>query len=111
MPATDTPTVREPFVGLAFPVIRVRYAGPTDCRGSRYAASCRGVRLQRSYDHALSASENAHAAAAACWQKVRATHKDVYDGDNQERVLIPGDLDRSSYSFTVVPLGFFEALS
>ncbi len=98
----------DPYIGLAFPVVRVRYAGPTNSRGSRYVATVRGTRLSRSYDDALSASENAHATAHDCWVKYRAAHADAFAGDDQPRVFIPGDLDASSYAFTVVPAGFLQ---
>ena len=94
------------FVGLAFPVIRVRYAGPTDFRGSRYIATLRGVRLTQSYDYALSGPANAYCAAVQCWDKYRAQHAEAYKGDEQARVFIPGDLDANSYAYLVVPEGF-----
>ncbi len=110
---SDLITVEEarsktPFAGLAFPVIRVRYAGPTDYRGRRYIATLRGVRAIVSYSYELSASENATAAALKVWDKYRALHVEAYAGDEQSRVFIPGDLDANSYAFTVVPEGFLS---
>jgi hypothetical protein len=97
---------QDSFVGMAFPVVRVRYAGPTNYRGARYIATLRGVRVIDGYDHALDGSRNAYNAARACWQKYRAQHEEAFAGDDQERVFIPGDLDAASYAFTVVPAGF-----
>ena len=96
------------LTGLAFPVIRVRYAGPTDHRGSRYIATVRGVRFTASYDYALDGPANARYAAGRCWDKYRSEHSEAYDGDTQPRVFIPGDLDADSYAFTVVPEGFLQ---
>ncbi len=99
---------RDSLVGLAFPVVRVRYAGPTDYRGARYIATLRGVRVIEGYDYAHDGSRNAYAAAVACWNKYRDQHAEAYAGDEQERVFIPGDLDADSYAFTVVPSGFLS---
>jgi len=102
-------TNTERFSGLAFPVITVRYAGPTDHRGSRYIATLRGVRHTEHYDDALDGPGNARNAAVACWQKYRdSLPREYFDPDDQERVLIPGDLNASSYAFTVVPAGFLS---
>lgn len=103
---TPTPMAQDALVGLAFPVIRVRYAGPTYYKDSRYIATLRGVRHTESYDYALGGSGSAYNAAVACWDKYRAQHADAYAGDDQPCVFIPGDVDASSYSFTVVPAGF-----
>ncbi len=104
---TDTPNA-EALIGLAFPVIRVRYAGPTNHRGSRYIATLRGVRVTRSYDCAENGSRNAYEAALACWKKYRDSlpHEWADAEPLDERVFIPGDLDADSYAFTVVPVGF-----
>ncbi len=101
-------TVAPDLTGLSFPVIKVRYAGPTDYRGSRYIATLRGVRHTESYDHALDGSRNAANAARACWAKYREQHAEAFAGDEQPRVFIPGDLDADSYAYTVVPAGFLS---
>ena len=98
---------QDTFVGLAFPVVRVRYAGPTDTLGSRYIATLRGRRKVRSYDYALSASENAYKAAVSCWAEY-VTLERLEPYDETAQVLIPGDLSDDSYAFTVVPAGFLE---
>ena len=56
----------------ANPAIVTTYRGPTDTRGSRITVTgCyRPVRMTVPYDHALSASEN-HAAAAAAFIEAR----------------------------------------
>ena len=94
----------ETFVGLAFPVIKVRFAGPTNSRGSRYIATMRDVRVTHSYDHALSASENAFRAARKCWSSYQTSLMQNVAED--PRVFIPGDLSNDSYAFTVVPTAF-----
>ena len=94
------------FVGLAFPVVKVRFAGPTDTRGSRYIATCRGVRATHSYDHALSGSENAYRAACKCWGAYQ-TSSMVNIADDP-RIFIPGDLSADAYAFTVVPAAFLD---
>ena len=92
--------------GLAFPVVRVRYAGPTDHRGSRYVASCRGTTVTHSYDSALSASVNARHAAERCLERYHERLAESVDIDFRPSLLIPGDLSRDSYCFTVVPTAY-----
>jgi hypothetical protein len=106
MPVTDTPREQDSFVGLAFPVIRVRYLGPTNHRGSRYVATLRGVRVTVPYDYALDGSRNAYNAAAECWKRYRFRYSNAFEGDTDPRVFIPGDLTDDSYSFTVVPASY-----
>lgn len=95
--------------GLAFPVVKVRYAGPTDYKGSRYIATLRGVSVHHSYDHALSASVNARHAAERCWWKYRQSLDVPVTDDEAPRLFIPGDLSRGSYCFTVVSASYLEA--
>lgn len=97
------------FVGLAFPVVRVRFAGPTNTKGSRYLATCRGIRATHNFDDALSASENAYRAACKCWGAYQ-TSKMVNIADDP-RVFVPGDLDDSSYAFVVVPAAYLKGES
>lgn len=95
---------QNPFAGMAFPIIRVRYAGPTNHRGSCYIATLRGIRFVRPLDYELSGSENAYQAALECWK----LYQDGVGGarsDYRERVFIPGDLSDDSYCFTLVPAG------
>lgn len=96
----------ERFAGLAFPVVRVRFAGPTNTRGSRYIASVRGVRATHSYDHALSASENALRAARKCWSAYQTSQ--MVNINDDPRVFIPGDLSSSEYAFTVIPAAYLN---
>jgi hypothetical protein len=105
----DTASPQDSLVGLAFPVIRVRYAGPTDHRGARYIATLRGVRHTEHYDDALDASRNAYNAAAACWETYRFRYSEAWASDTTPRVLVPGDLSESEYSFTVIPASYFAA--
>lgn len=103
---TQTRTqTRNPLDGLAFPVVKVRYAGPTNTRGSRYIATLRNTRIVRPYDHALSGSENAYRAAVACWARYEILER-MTPYDETTQVLIPGDLSDDTYAFTVVPAGF-----
>jgi hypothetical protein len=94
----------ERFAGLAFPVVKVRYAGPTNTLGGRYIASVRDVRVTHSYDHAISSSDNALRAARKAWSKYQ-TSKMVNINDDP-RVFIPGDLSDDSYVYLVVPSAF-----
>jgi hypothetical protein len=92
--------------GLAFPVARVRFAGPTDYHGARYYATLRRdsertYRASVPYSYALSASENALRAARIVHEKALA---DTDGGAPADYVAIPGDLDASSYVFTFVPV-------
>lgn len=105
-------TMTTDFTGYAFPVIRSRFAGPTDTRGSRYNASLRrGDETDRAtvrYDHALSSGENARRAAVAVWEKhqKRMTATTGIDDSATARVFIPGDAP-DGYVFVVVPAYFF----
>ena len=94
---------QEMFAGFAFPVVRVRFAGPTNHRGSRYIATLcgRDVRVTHSYNHARSASENALLAAQKCWGSYQT--QNMVNVNDDPRLFIPGDLSSDSYSFTVVP--------
>lgn len=99
------------FEGLAFPVVKVRYAGPTDTKGSRWIATMRRdnerlFRATASYNHDLpSGADNALAAARVCYALALVDsnalgpvkrHVDDY-------VSVPGDLDSDTYVFTFVP--------
>jgi hypothetical protein len=113
------PISQETFRGLAFPVARTRYAGPTNTRGSRYVASIRrdNERTYRAtvhYDAALSPSENALAAALKCFQAALIGNYHDYQSveleppSARDYVAVPGDLDANGYSFTFVPLYIFN---
>jgi hypothetical protein len=96
---------QETLSGLAFPVARVRFAGPTNYRGARYYATLRRdsertYRASVPFSYALSASENALRAARMVHEKALA---DTGGGAPEDYVAIPGDLDASSYVFTFVP--------
>lgn len=110
MSTSDNTAAPDLLDGFTFPVVRVRYAGPTDCRGSRYIATLRGVRHTHDYDHALEGRANAHAAALACWAKYRAGLTPEATAVEEPRVFVPGDLDANSYSFTVVPVGVLRGV-
>lgn len=106
MSDTTTAAPEDRFVGLAYPVVKVRYAGPTDTQGTRYIATLRRVRHIEHYDYALEGRANAYNAAWACWTKYQNGLPEVFrDDDQRQRVLVPGDLDADSYTFTVVPAG------
>lgn len=92
--------------GLAFPVVTVRYRGPTDHRGSRWLARCGDTRYAIAYDYALDASDNAARAAWACWRRYWTAHTGPGWTDDEPRVFIPGDLNDSTYTYTVVPERF-----
>lgn len=94
------------LVGLVFPVIKVRFAGPTNTLGSRYIATCRGIRATHSYDHALSASENAYRAARKCWGAYQTSN--MVNITHDPRLFIPGDLSDDAYAFTAVPAAYLN---
>ena len=105
----STKTKQDSLVGLVFPVIRVRFAGPTNTRGSRYIATIRGITATRDYSHELSASENAYRAALKAWNKYQAGHGSMdVEERSQPRLFIPGDFSDNLYTFTVVPIAFLE---
>lgn len=95
------------FEGLAFPVVKVRYAGPTDTKGSRWIATLRRsrdevTRVTAGYHSELPAgADNAYVAARECFAK----HLASWDSDNDasDYVAVPGDLDPDTYVFTFVP--------
>lgn len=97
------------FDGLAFPIVRVRYAGPTNYRGSRWIATMRrdnerSYRVVTPYDASLSTgTRNAIVAARACWDKARADLG--WDG---EYIAIPAELDADTYAFTFVFSGILN---
>ena len=57
---------------MALRLIRVRYAGPTNTRGSRYVASCPETRARHTepYDHSRSREDNVEAAAEALMSRL-----------------------------------------
>src|SRR5438309_2140569 len=93
---------QETFDPFAFPVVKVRYAGPTNTKGSRWIAtlrrdSKRTYRATVNYDHAEpSGAQNAIRAAWECWRKAR--NDLIPAGKNYctDYVAIPGDLDANA---------------
>lgn len=111
----SSPITQEAFAGFAFPVVRVKYAGPTNSRGSRWIASCRidnerTVRCTLPYRHEVaSGSVNALPAAVECMQRAFAAGSGGWEHPQvADYVAIPGDLSASEYSFTFVPAYFFN---
>ena len=102
----------ETFKGLAFPVARVRYAGPTNYRGSRWIASIRRdnertYRSQVSYRSELpSGSQNAIRAALTCLATMLADNPGLETSAN-DYVAAPGELSADEYVFTFVPRYFW----
>lgn len=103
--SAQTTITQETFDGLAFPVIRVKYAGPTDTKGARWIASMRrdnerSYRVTVGYDSGeREGAANAIHAARACWEKAC----DDLGVPKGEHVAIPADLSASEYAFTMVP--------
>lgn len=102
--ALDRDTLR--MVGLAFGVIRVRYAGPTDTHGSRLIATIDGTRRIVGYDPAMSSSQNHGAAALVAWKHYRRTGHGSWAADDSPVVFIPADPGDGSRLYTVVPEGY-----
>ena len=110
MPDTDTAREPDAFVGLAFPVIRVRFAGPTDHNQARYVASLRGARFTQPFHHGPEGTSRlAYMAAVGCWNAYRAK-LDNPDVDQRDVVFIPGDNGADEYVYTVVPAEYFGRL-
>ena len=96
------------YVGLSFPVIRVRFSGPTDHHGARYVASLRSPlgtvqHFEPFHVGPEGPSELAHKAARACWEKYLAERR--YE-EEEPRAFIPGDMGPDEYVFLAVPEGF-----
>ncbi len=100
---------QETFDALAFPVIRVKRAGATDYRGTRWIATCRRDN-ERKYRVVCAAEDgsrgpfSATAAALKCWKAVCADNGSW----NHQHIAVPGDLDADSYAFTMVPRYIFN---
>lgn len=101
----------ETFDGLAFPVARVRYSGPTDTRGGRWRASIRRdadrtFRASAPYDHDTGGGGRGALPAAL---KALESALDAIDPDTtvDDYVAVPGDLSADAYIFTFVPAHFF----
>jgi hypothetical protein len=101
----------ETFAGLAFTTAKVRYAGPTNARSSRWIATItRGqdtTRVIEPYDSASAGgARNALPTAQACFEKVRkAIDEPTYP---HEWIAIPGELDADTYAFTFVPAEYLN---
>lgn len=97
------------LVGLAFPVIRVRFAGPTDHRGARWIASYHGVRFVQPFHVGPEGpSELAGRAAYCCWRKyVNSRGADMVD--DGPRLMIPGDAGPDEYAYLAVPERFLQS--
>ena len=98
---------QESLTGFAFPVIKVRFAGPTNSSGARYIATVRGIRVTTPMDYALNPSENAYRAARKCWGAYQTSL--MVNINDDPRILIPGDLSDDAYAFTVVPTALLKA--
>jgi hypothetical protein len=101
----------ESFAGLAFTVVRVRYAGPTNTRGSRWIATItRGserTRVTMPYrSERPHGAVNALPAAQACFAKVRRAINEPTDPS--EWVAIPAELNADEYAFTFVPSDYLN---
>lgn len=91
------------LVGLAFPAIRTRYRGPTECRRSRIIATMYDTRYTIGYDDAKSPGRNHAEAAYGCWQRHRTAARETLGFDDEPRVFIPADTHTEGYTYTVVP--------
>jgi hypothetical protein len=95
------------FDGYCFTAVKVRFAGSTNTRGSRWVASLyRGnddiTRTTLPYDHARAGgAANARPAAEACFVKARQTIDEPTNLDDW--YVVPAELNADSYVFTFVP--------
>lgn len=103
------------FEGFAFPLIVVKYCGPTNTRGSRYVAtlaryegmsggSVRLARVARSFDYGPTPSHQALSVARECWAK-------YLPNDEGARVFVPADMADGHTGYVVVPAGMLEVAS
>jgi hypothetical protein len=105
-------TTNQTFDGLAFPVARVRYSGPTDTRGGRYNASLyrdrdRTYRASVPYGHDIGGG--ARGALPAALKVLECALVDITSGATvADYVAIPGDYSDDAYVFTFVPAYFFD---
>jgi len=88
------------MAGLAFPVIKVRYNGPTNTRGGGFTGTLRRdgetiARVRKPYDHSTNGPRQAMDVAKATWAK-------YLPEDDEKRVFIPGEAG-NEYVYVVVP--------
>lgn len=107
-------TTTPDFETLAFPLIVVKYYGPTDTLGSRYVATLKRyggmsegtrtlARVTVGINGSRELSTQAHDAARAVWAKYGADT----DGDPTPRAFVPVAMWDGSTGFAVVPVRFF----
>lgn len=109
---TDKPSAPATLEGFAFPLVVVKYHGPTDYRGSRFIATLARhegmgmgrvtlARVTASYDYAATVAAQGLALARAAWDKYAATRE--FAQSASESVFVPVDMPDGSNGFVVVP--------
>jgi hypothetical protein len=87
--------------GLAFPLIKVRFHGPTDNNWQRWTASYDGRRITRPYDDSIEdGARNALPVAQELWERV--LKENQMNQTIKDYILIPVNVDSSSYGFVPV---------
>jgi hypothetical protein len=93
---------QEQLRGYAFPLIKVRYRGPTDAHGSRWSASVAGMRTTLPYASAKpGGSAGALPAARKMWG--RALAEQAGTGETPDDfIFIPIDISNDTYGFVPI---------
>jgi hypothetical protein len=102
------------LVGYAFPLIVVKYYGPTDARGSRYVATLKRyggmsegtvIESRRSapFRYDMGTSEQSMALVRECWARYIAPGRDGKATDDVARVFVPCDMANGDTGYVVVP--------
>jgi hypothetical protein len=105
---------QDTFSPFAFPIVKVRYSGPTDYHGAKWIATLRRdnertYRVHQSYDDSLpEGAQNALQAALACFAKCFADLNPDNPHPISDYIAIPADLSANEYAFTFVPSYFFN---
>ena len=84
--------------------IVIKYAGPTNSRGSRWIATCAAGKITVPYDYALDTQGNAKAAVQALCQKLGWTGRTFHLGQlhcGQWVAVMDSTFTPNGYCFTV----------
>jgi hypothetical protein len=105
---------QDSFEGITFPLVKVKFAGPTDHRGARWIATLtsgrlggpKSYRVIRPYDYSIGCgATNALPVAQEVLRKCFADWSARTESECpnvQNFILIPCEIDRDTYGFTVI---------
>jgi hypothetical protein len=96
--------------GYAFPLIKVRYRGPTDHHSARWSASLDGRWLSASYDDGeRTGAQSALPVAIELWSFMLMEHRVGTGGETADDfIFIPVDLGSDTYGFVPIAKSFFN---